>query len=42
MYPILPKEVKFLMVDYPTKGVIASELLGDTLRRKKLQLECGR
>ena len=26
--PDLPKEVKFLMVDYPTKGIIASQLLG--------------
>lgn len=28
MYPYLPDSVKFLMVRYPTTGVIASELLG--------------
>ena len=28
MYPRLPDSVKFLMVGYPTRGVIASQLLG--------------
>ena len=32
MYPRLPDSVKFLMVRYPTTGVIASELLGGYVR----------
>ena len=32
MYPRLPDSVKFLMVRYPTTGVIASELLGGFVR----------
>ena len=34
MHPDLPKEVKFLMVDYPTKGIIASQLLGGYVQER--------
>jgi len=36
MYPALPDSVKFLMVEYPTTGVIASKLLGGFVKESNL------